>query len=180
MLADQLGYPKVPLSEARTSAKVLRDRIKAGVDVLAEKREAVARGKEARERTFEKAAKLAHAQRANLGEKTNSLWLARLEHFAFPAFGSVAIDKVDGPMVIRALKPIWSASPETARRVRRAVSSILKFANSRQWRGPVSILSDLTKDAFPAHAAERMRLCGTLVGPAFTVATLGEGTKRTE
>ncbi len=147
------GYPKVTLAKAREDAAALRSKMKAGDDVLAEKRAAQAKAKAAQELTFEVVAKLAHAARKGLADKTNALWFARLEQHAFPAFGKVAVDKVDGPLVIGALEPIWHDKPETARRLRRAISSVLKYAYARQWRGPVPPLSDLTKDAFPTPQA---------------------------
>lgn len=147
------GYPAVSVAKAREGAASLRLKIKAGDDVLAEKRAAQAKAKAAQELTFEVVAKLAHAARKGLADKTNALWFARLEQHAFPAFGKVAVDKVDGPLVIGALEPIWHNKPETARRLRRAISSVLKYACAREWRGPVPPLSDLTKDAFPTPQA---------------------------
>lgn len=142
-------YPGVSLLDARAAATALRSKAKAGDDVLAEKRAAAAKAKEARELTFEVVARLAHEARKGLAVKTNALWLARLEQYAFPAFGKTPVEKVDGQMAIAALEPVWHDKPETARRLRRAISAVLKFAHARQWRGPVPPLSDLTKDAFP-------------------------------
>ena len=72
------GYPAVTLSKARDAAAAVRTKIKAGDDVLADKRQAVTVAKETRERTFEVVAKLVHAERKGLAHKTNALWLARL------------------------------------------------------------------------------------------------------
>ena len=73
------GYPGVSVAKAHQLAGALRIKMKAGDDVLAEKREAVAKAKAARELTFEVVAKLAHGARKGLADKTNALWLARLE-----------------------------------------------------------------------------------------------------
>ena len=147
------GYPKVSVAKVREDAVALRSKMKAGTDVLAEKREALAKAKAASEMTFEVVAKLAHGARKGLAEKTNALWFARLERHAFTAFGKVPVAKVDGPIIIEALEPIWHAKPETARRVRRAISSVLKYAHARDWRGPVPSMADVTKDAFPTPQA---------------------------
>ena len=147
------GYPKVSVAKAREDAAALRSKMKAGTDVLAEKREALAKAKAARETTFEVVATLAHGARKGLADKTNALWLARLEQHAFPAFGKTPVDKVDAPIIIAALEPIWHDKPETARRVRRGISSVLKYAHARGWRGPVPILAEVTKDAFPTPQA---------------------------
>lgn len=147
------AYPDVPLAEARRKATALRDKAKAGEDILGEKRSAAATAAEASARTFEAVAMLAHAARNGITDKTNALWLARLKQYAFPLFGDVPVAKVEAPVIIAALEPIWHAKPETARRLRRAISSVLKFAYARQWRGPVPPLTDLTKDAFPTPQA---------------------------
>ena len=147
------GYPAVTLSKARDAAAALRTKIKAGDDVLADKRQAVTVAKETRERTFEVVAKLVHAERKGRAHKTNALWLARLEQYAFPAFGETPVDRVDGKMVIAVLEPIWHEKPETARRLRRAISAVLKRACASEWRGPVPPLSDLTKYAFTTAQA---------------------------
>ena len=147
------GYPSVKLAAARSCAEAMRAKMKAGVDVLAERRSAKIADKRKHERTFETVAKLVLGQRTGLSDKTNALWWARLQQHAFPLIGTKPIDEIESPCVIEVLEPIWSSKPETARRLRRAISSILKYASSRQWRGPVPSLSDVTKDAFPAHTA---------------------------
>jgi len=155
--AELRGLDKLTLAEVRLKARLVRGEAKSGVDVIGEKRAAKvtakAKANDQGERTFEAVAKLAHTARKGLAEKTNALWLARLQQYAFPAFGACPVDKVDGPAIIAALEPIWHDKPETARRLRRAISSVLKYANARQWRGPVPALADLTKDAFPTPQA---------------------------
>ena len=155
--AELRDLRKLTLAEVRLKARLVRGEAKSGVDVIGEKRAAKvtakAKANDQGERTFEAVAKLAHAARMGLADKTNALWLARLQQYAFPAFGASPVDKVDGPAIIAALEPIWHDKPETARRLRRAISSVLKYASARQWRGSVPPLSDLTKDAFPTPQA---------------------------
>ena len=147
------GFPSVSLADARAKAAKLRSDVKAGADPLADKRVAKAKRLEAGARTFAKVAALAHAQRSFRTPQLKARWIGRLERFAFPYLGEVPVDKIDGPLIIEALDPIWSPKPETARRVRQLVASVLKYAHARQWRGPVPVLADLTKEAFPAHDA---------------------------
>jgi integrase len=143
---------KVTLGEARLKAAAIRAQVKGGGDPLTKKRAAKAGRLEAQDRTFAKVAVLAHGLRRFKTEQLKARWIGRLERFAFPYFGDVPVHKVDGPMVIEALEPIWSEKPETARRVRQLVAAVLKHAHSRQWRGPVPALVDLVKDGLPAHA----------------------------
>ena len=66
--------------------------------------------------------------------KTLYIWRHSLEHYAAKAFGAVAIDKIDNPMVLALLRPIWNEKPETAGRVRRHVESVLNFARAHEYR----------------------------------------------
>ena len=145
------GFPAVSLAEARSKAKAMREQVKGGVDVLADKRAAKAKRAEASERTFAKVAALAHAQRNFRTPALSQRWIGRLSRFAFPHFGATPVDRVDGPMVLAALQPIWNVKPETARRVRQLVGSVLDYAHAMGWRGPSPALAVLTKQSFAAH-----------------------------
>ena len=57
-----------------------------------------------------------------------------LEQHAFPALGSVRVDKIDGPMVRDVLADIWLRIPETARRVRQRIGAVLDWAHAKGYR----------------------------------------------
>ncbi len=143
----------VTLGEARKKADDLRDKVKAGGDPLADKRRAKVQRMEARERTFAKVAAIVHGLQRFRTPALSERWIGRLQRFAFPHFGDVPVDKVDGPMVLAALEPIWNEKPETARRVRQLVSKVLAYAHVNGMRGPSPDLAEHTKAAFPAHEA---------------------------
>lgn len=67
-------------------------------------------------------------------DKHAKQWLATLETYAFPTLGKMAVGKIEPGDVISALAPIWSAKPETARRVRQRICAVLDFAHARGWR----------------------------------------------
>ena len=109
------GFPVVSLADARAAAFEYRQQIRSGRDPLAEKRAAARKEKMP---TFEAAARAFHE--ANLprwrnGKHTNQ-WLATLALYAFPAIGSLPVDRIGREDVLRVLTPIWTAKPETARR----------------------------------------------------------------
>lgn len=147
------SFPAITLAAARATAIRLRTQVKEGADPLADKRAAKAKREIADERTFEALAATVHGLQRFRTPALSERWIGRLRRFAFPHFGKVAVDKVDGPMVLTALQPIWNAKPETARRVRQLVGKVLAYAHVNGMRGPVPDLADHTKAAFPAHDA---------------------------
>ncbi len=151
-------YPDVSLAQARLDAQALRARVKAGENVAAKRKAAKAGAMEARERTFERVARHVHGMQQFKTDKLRAAWLFRLETYAFPYFGDVPVDRVEGPMVLEALAPIWLAKPETARRVRQLIGVVLRFAHVQGWRGPAPTLADFTKDGLPKQQAGPVHL----------------------
>ena len=147
------GFPAVSLADARAKAKAMRGQVKDGVDVLAAKREAKAKRAEAGERTFAKVAERLHGDLAPTfrNPKHAAQWLATLKAHAFPAFGDKPVAAITGPMVLDALDPIWTKTPETARRVRQRIGAVLDFAHGRGWRDRAPDLKVLTKSALAPH-----------------------------
>lgn len=131
------GLSWVTLAEAREKAERLRKIAREGGDPLAERR------RQAEIPTFEQAARTVHADRAPgyRNAKHAAQWLGTLEAYAFPVFGKMRVNIIDTPDVLRALSPIWTTKPETARRVRQRISVVLdwaKAAGHRAGDNPVS------------------------------------------
>lgn len=122
---------QVSLAEARDAGATIRKQVKAGQDPRAERRRA-------RETipTFSEAAFQVHKEHKPSWKnaKHAAQWLSTLEQHAFPALGSVRVDKVDGPMVRDVLADIWLRIPETARRVRRRIGTVLDWAYAKGYR----------------------------------------------
>ncbi len=123
------GWPLVSLSDARDKAFTNRKLARAGGDPRAEKHKAVIP-------TFTEAAGRVIALNAPTWKhpKTAAQWSASLQTYAFPFFGWRPVDQVNGEEVLAALTPIWTAKPETARRVRRRIGAVLKWAAAQGWR----------------------------------------------
>ena len=51
-----------------------------------------------------------------------------MERFAFPAFGNMPVDQVTRADVLAVLTPIWGTLPETARRVRQRIRTVMRWA----------------------------------------------------
>jgi len=125
------GLSLVALAEAREEARRLRALARKGLDVLAERR-----AKRRTVLTFEEAAREVHAQHgaAFRNDKHRAQWLASLEADVFPVFGGRRVDQVDTADVLRALTPIWTVKPETARRLRQRIKVVLAWAKASGFR----------------------------------------------
>jgi integrase len=125
------GLALVGLSEAREEARLLRARARKGIDVLSERRT-----KRLTVPTFEEAAREVHAQHgaAFRNDKHRAQWLASLEADVFTVFGGRRVDEVTTADVLKALTPIWTAKPETARRLRQRIKVVLAWAKASGFR----------------------------------------------
>ena len=119
------GYPSVPLAKARQFADAHRLAVAEGCDPLAEKRRAATP-------TFAEAAVKVHE--ANLPRWKNGKhtvqWLSTLERYAFLTLGKMPLDRIERRDVLGILTPIWAAKPETARRVRQRIRTVLKWGQA--------------------------------------------------
>lgn len=118
------GYPAISLSKAREIAEEYRQAIREGRDPLAHK------FKKPERQTFRDAAEATLSGLAGdkLGEKTISRMRARLEMHAYPKLGRLEVQSIDADVLAEALRPIWTAKPETARRVRQYIIRVLRFS----------------------------------------------------
>jgi integrase len=61
-------------------------------------------------------------------------WETTLRTYAFPVIGKLPVDQVTVDHVLRILKPIWVAKPETATRLRGRMEKTLSWAAAKQFR----------------------------------------------
>ncbi|MXY99880.1 DUF4102 domain-containing protein [Candidatus Poribacteria bacterium] len=116
------GFPTVSLAQARLRATDNRQAIAEGRDPLLEKRRAAMP-------TFREAARTVHE--ANKPRWRNARhtasWLQSLETYAMPILGGIPLDRIQQSDVLGVLTPIWSTRPETARRVRQRIRTVLRW-----------------------------------------------------
>lgn len=127
---------KVPLKKARERAVLVREQIEAGMDPVVE------RLKAAGIPSFRKAAQLVHAEH-KLGWKNGkhaAQWLSTLEAYAFPSLGEIPISEVDTAGVRDVLAAIWLSKPETARRLRQRIATVIDWSVAKGYRdGPLAM-----------------------------------------
>lgn len=132
------GVQLVSLAEARETAVSYRKIARSGGDPLEERRRA------AREiPTFEEAARQVHAthQGSWKNAKHAQQWINTLTRYTFPTIGMQRVDQIGAPEILNVLSPIWLTKPETARRVRQRIGTVLdwaKTAGHRSGENPIA------------------------------------------
>lgn len=135
----------VSLAEARETALQHRKHARAGEDPIALKRRSTGI------LTFEETAAKVHNLSAPTwrNEKHGQQWSNTLVTYVYPFFGSKRIDQVSSADVLTALTPLWNAKPETARRVKQRIGTVLKYAMAQGWRADNP--ADAITKALPKH-----------------------------
>ena len=121
------GLKIVSLAEARDLAMQYRRIARDGGDPLQARRNA-----RRIVPTFEAAARSVHAEHKATWRnvKHASQWINTLAQYVFPLIGDRPVDQIDTPDLLKVLMPIWLTKPETARRVRQRVSTVLDWAKA--------------------------------------------------
>ncbi|HJO65514.1 MAG TPA: tyrosine-type recombinase/integrase [Sphingomonas sanguinis] len=121
---------KVPLAAARERASKVRMQIEAGIDPIAQRR------KEAGIPTFREAALQVFAENKASwkNQKHRAQWLSTLEAYAFPKIGDMSVAEIDGHHARDAVISIWLEKPETARRVRQRINTVIDWAIAKGYR----------------------------------------------
>ncbi len=147
------GISWVPLAEAREKARKLRKIAKDGGDPLAEKR-----AKEGMP-TFEEAARIVY-ENLKPGWRKGGVhvkhWISSLERHVFPLIGSRPIDTIQSGDVLTVLQPIWHKTPETARRVKQRIRTVMQWAKGANLytnENPV----DAATGSLPRHVAGQVQ-----------------------
>jgi integrase len=139
------SFDIVSLTEARDRALECRKMAKNGLDPSLERKKA-----QRAIPTFEEAARRYHetVKASWRNDKHADQWLSTLKAHAFPTIGSTRVDHIDAPTVQSVILPIWLTLPETARRVRQRIGSVLDFAHGQGWRAtetPRNAINSLMK-----------------------------------
>ena len=124
------SYPLVTLKEARRTAFENRALARQGGDPLALR----TRGDVPDFATA--AAKVIDIQAGgwkNAGRSRGN-WERSLAAYAFPVLGAKRVDAVTSADVLAAVLPIWSSKRETASKVRRRISAVMKWAVAQGYR----------------------------------------------
>lgn len=126
-------FADLTLAEAREKARTLRKAGRDGLPILtkAERRRAVRKVP-----TFKEAAEIVHEERKVVWSNGKHVdqWKNTLETHAYPKIGHLPVDKIGVAQVIEAISDVWQKRPETGRRVRQRIMTILDWAHAREFR----------------------------------------------
>ena len=128
----------IGLAEAREIARKCRNVVREGRDPIRERDAEIARNLAASAvvMTFDEAADTYIAQHRS-GWKNPShaaQWPTSLKTYASPILGKMSVADIDTPHVLKVLNPIWHEKPDTAKRVRGRIESVLGWATVQGFR----------------------------------------------
>lgn len=120
----------VSLAEARELARDNKRVAASGVDPALERKRRTGMP------TFEEAAKEVYSLHRPTwrNAKHAAQFLSTLAQYTYPVFGSRKVSDVTSADVMRALLPVWTKKPETARRVKQRIGVVMKWAIAQGYR----------------------------------------------
>ena len=128
-----LGSAKlVSLAAARAKAAEARKAIREdGRDLVAERRKV-----KVDSITFRESARTYHETHKHqwANARHGDQWLNTMETYAFPSLGSKPVGSITAGEIIATISQVWTAKPETGRRVRQRICAVLDYAHARGWR----------------------------------------------
>lgn len=138
-----LGSAKaVSLADARQAADEIRRKLAQGIDPVAERKQ-----EKIVIPTFKEAAVLVHEEHKAgwKNGKHQAQWLSTLKSYAYPALGDLLVSEIEGPAIRDVLAKIWLTKPETARRVRQRIGTVLDWAYAKGYRASEAPMRSLPK-----------------------------------
>lgn len=139
----------VTMQEARDIAHENRRRVRAGDDLLTERRKvkAVPSFREAAERVAE-----LHRPTWRSSKHADD-FINSLTMYVFPLIGDRKVADIAAADMLAVLSPIWLAKAETARRVKQRMSTIFKWSMAKGWRSDNP--AEAVSEALPAQPREK-------------------------
>jgi integrase len=132
------GFPDVTLASAREAAREAREKVRAGIDPIEQKRVLRSELSDARAKamTFKACAEayIAAHEAGFKNAKHRAQWSATLKCYAYPEVGNLLVGDVELVHVLKILEPIWYSKTETAKRLRGRIERVLDWATGRKLR----------------------------------------------
>ena len=155
------------LAEARERAADARKLRADGIEPINHKRARLAalRAADAKAMTFEQCARgfIKDNEAEWTSPKHRQEWEITLRKYVFPLLGSLPVEAIDTPLVLKVIKPMWERIPTTASRVVGRIHAVIGWAtvhhyrhgdNPARWQGHLEhALPALSKVAKVKHHA---------------------------
>jgi integrase len=154
----------VSLKEARIKRDAARHQVRAGVDIVQEKRsarqEAKVAAKVAELPTFKECAERYIAENwGRWSKKHRAQWPSSLERYAYPAIGHLQICEIKPSHIFQLLQPVWVEKTETANRVRGRIETIIAKnmdIDNNEFRNPAELTKQL-REKLPKRPTRTQR-----------------------
>jgi integrase len=151
----------VTLAQARHARDDARTLIRKGIDPVQHRTDAraQARVQERSSVTFrERAEQYLQAHEGGWqSPKHREQWRSTLRSYVYPTLGALPAAQIAASHIVDLLRPIWAEKPETARRIRGRIESILDYAadpDGSSYRNPAAMTVQLLKK-LPKATLER-------------------------
>jgi integrase len=126
------------LAEARGRATEARKLRADGIDPIDHKhaQRAARRAADAKQMAFRQCAEqfIKENERKWTNPKHRHDWRVSLDTYVYPTLGNLPVAAIDTPLVLKVIKPLWERVPETGRRVRGRIESVLGWATVHHYR----------------------------------------------
>lgn len=126
------GYPETPLAQAHERARQTKDRIREGIDPIAERRQKRKHVEWTFDRCADEYIKLHRAGWKN--SKHADQWVNTIATYASPVIGSKHIKDITKGDVLAIIEPNWTTKNETMVRLRNRIELVMAWAASRDYR----------------------------------------------
>ncbi len=128
--------PGVTLAEARQKAAEAQTMVRMGQDPVEERRRQEAVQEPIGVPAFTTvAARFIRSKRHEWSNPKHARqWVSTLKSYARPFIGARRVDDISTEDVLAILKPLWTAKPETGKRVQGRIEAILDYAAAMKWR----------------------------------------------
>lgn len=146
-------FVELPLGRAREVAAETRQKIRAGVDPVAERKSlsAALKADQASFINFDDAAKkyIAAHEAGWKNLKHAAQWRTTVETYANPVIGKLHVKDVSLAHILKILEPLWSEKTETASRLRGRIEAVLDWSiargmregpNPARWKGNLDVI----------------------------------------
>ena len=125
-------FPEIGLAKAKERAAEIKEKLAAGIDPIAERKEARAKLATASRpgMTFAEALQSYCENKTTefSTEKYRKQWRATVEKYAVPELGAMMVEDITPDDVRRVLQPIWNKKTVTASKLRQRIERILDHA----------------------------------------------------
>jgi integrase len=148
-------YPEVGLAKARHKAREAREKIRQGIDPIAERaalRAAQAASAQKKIVTFKQAAERFYAAKSGewKTDKQRRNFISTMETYVYPTIGATDVAAVDRAAILAVLSPIWETKATVAKLLRIRLETILTYAevhgyrsasdNPARWSGNLAVI----------------------------------------